>query len=85
MAHTDIDRVNGITIRKLHSTDKTKTFGYICGVKNEAGNLIDPTSPVGTLTEARKLCGFVNKPSTATLPKKSYPQNQPGYDPHRGR
>lgn len=34
MAFTDVDRVNGLTIRKLHSPDKTKVFGYILGKKD---------------------------------------------------
>jgi len=82
MAFTDIDRVNGYTIRKMHSPDKTKSFGFIVGKKDEEGNLLEKLSdrPVSTLTEARKLAGFDPKPSAVqTPPKSAHPQNRKGY------
>jgi hypothetical protein len=84
MAYTDIDRVNGRTIRKLHSPDKSKSFGLISGVKDDEGNLSE-IEKHGTLTEARNFCGFRHNPAKlkTTAPKSANPQNCAGYDPHK--
>lgn len=81
MAVTDVDKVNGFTIRKLHSADKSKSFGYISGTKDEHGNLTEVVEH-GSLTEARTFRGFVHGDVPKTLPRSTYKQNQKGYDPH---
>lgn len=85
MSFTDVDRVNGRTIRKLHSPDKLKCFGYLSGIRDDKNNLSE-VAKHGTLTEARNFCGF-QCPDTGkkTAPKSSYAQNRPGYDPHDGK
>lgn len=82
MSYTDVDRVNGRTIRKLHSPDKTKTFGFLSGVKDPATNNLSEVVKHGTMTEAREYCGFRHNGVKFTAPKSSYAQNRPGYDPH---
>lgn len=84
MAYTDIDRVNGRTIRKLHSPDKSSTFGFLSGVRDTAGNLSE-VQKHGNLTEARAFCGFEVKPGKMTIPKSAYAQNRAGYDPHSAK
>lgn len=84
MSYTDIDRVNGRTIRKLHSPDKTKTFGFLSGIKNERNDLTDRKSHEN-LTEAREYCGFkhdekhLEKLALANMPKMANAQNKPGF------
>ena len=85
MAATNVDKVNGRTIRKLHSPDKAKCFGYISGIADERDNLSN-VEQHANLTAARNFCGFENKVANdLTAPKSSYAQNQKGYDPHAKR
>lgn len=85
MSFTDLDRVNGRTIRKLHSPDKMQTFGYLSGVKDENNNLSE-VAKHSSLTEAREFCGFKHDEKhlarTMTAPKHMHKQNVKGYDPH---
>lgn len=84
MAFTDVDRVNGLAIRKLHSPDKTKVFGYILGKKDKEGNIESPQK-AGSLTAARNMAGFkhsekhLEEIALASMPKSTNPQNRPGY------
>lgn len=82
MAFSDIDKVNGRTIRKLHhKNDKRQVFGYLSGVIDDKGNLHE-LQKHDSLTEARTACGFKHEVIKTTLPKSAYKQNQKGYDPH---
>lgn len=84
MSYADVDKVNGLTIRKLHSPDKTKSFGYLVGVKDENNNILSPQK-ADTLTGARIIAGFkhsekhLEKIAEASPPKASSDQNRPGY------
>lgn len=90
MAYTNVDRVNGRTIRKLHSPDKSQCFGYLSGVRDNNDNLSD-VQKHDNLTEARNACGFKHSDEHAmrnalkNRPKSSYAQNRAGYDPHANR
>lgn len=85
MAHSDIDHVNGFTIRKLHSPDKTKVFGYLTGVADANGDM-SGVKRFETLEEAREECGFENKlPAFVTAPKSDNPQNRKGYRADSGK
>lgn len=89
MSFTDLDRVNGRTIRKIHSPDKTKTFGFLSGIKDAVTGNLSEVEKHGTLTEARNFCGFkhdekhLERIAAAYLPKRANPQNVQGYDPHK--
>lgn len=58
MSHTDVDRVNGKVIRKLHSPKRDKTFGYLLLELGSNGDVLD-LQEFSNLTEARKAAGFV--------------------------
>lgn len=81
MSFTNVDKVNGWVIRKLHSPDKAKDFGYISFKPGADGLPVEPPMEHATLTEARKAHGFVVKfdVNKITEPKSAYPQNQKGY------
>lgn len=40
MSYTDIATYNGVTIRKLHSPDGSRTFGWLTGIRQENGDLL---------------------------------------------
>lgn len=79
MAYTDIDCVNGRTIRKLHSPNKAKVFGYLSGIKNPETKDLTEVQKHDNLTAARIACGFVVKETPKTLPKSAYAQNRKGF------
>lgn len=80
MAHTDIDKVNGFVIRKLHSPDKSKSFGFLTVPIGYNGEDISLIGRFDTLTAARNACGFETKPAaTLTAPKSAYAQCQKGF------
>lgn len=56
MAHTDIATIEGRTIRKLHSPDGKKIFGYLSGIKDDAGNLSETVAHTSEIV-ARLECG----------------------------
>lgn len=73
-----IDNVNGVPIFKLILDGYDYGYAYMLN-----GNIVR----CGSLTLARKNLGWIGStaPAKLTAPKKSYPQNQPGYDPSRAR
>lgn len=80
MAHTDIENCNGRVIRKLHSPDGKRVFGYVTFPIGYDGTDISKVTDHTTLGDARDACGFEAKlPAFITAPKSSYAQNQKNY------
>lgn len=78
MVATDIDKVNGYVIRRLHSPDRLKTYGYIT-VKHHDTGAVDEVKDHPNLTAARIYAGAPPAKSTSTPAKTSYAQNRKGY------
>jgi hypothetical protein len=84
MAFTQVDKIGDKIIRKLHSQDKSKTFGFLTLPVDYDGKDPSQVKQHATLAHAREHLGFTPKIQDVaflTKPKSAYVQNQPGYVP----